>query len=199
MISLDNKLLIAVLIAVIFSVGFNMEAEAVRPPLKPLNIAALREMIAGSEVIAVGTVANVTISKTLEPPLVIVVTRVNVKPEKILKGDKTTQTIEIEETYKQFSMDGTREGVTVKRAGPAPPVGIYHDGSRVLVLLQSILSSRKHRPLGSGNHDAYLGVFQVTMEGVKSDRYRFGEDISKHAVSETRFIDFIISLMRGSQ
>ncbi len=110
-----NKTLVTVLTCIIFCVALIIEAEAVRPPLKPLNIEALREMIAGSEVIAVGTVAKVTISKTLEAPLEIVVTRVNVKPEKILKGDKTLQAIEIEEIYKQFSEESMREGVSVKR------------------------------------------------------------------------------------
>lgn len=156
-------------------------------------------MIAGSEVISVGTVAKVTISKTFEAPLEIVVIRVNVKPEKILKGDMALQAIEIEETYKQFSVEGMGEGVAAKRAGPAPPVGRYHEGTRILACLQSTAGSKKYRPMGSGNHDAYLGVFQVTAEGVNSDRYRFGGDVLEHAASENGFIDFITSLMRDLQ
>jgi len=194
-----NKTLVTALTCIIFCVALIIEAEAVRPPLKPLDIQTLREMIAGSEMIAIGTVAKVTISKTLEAPLEIVVIRVNVKPEKILKGDKTLHDIEIEEIFKQFSEESMREGVSVKRAGPSPPVGRYHEGTRIFVFLQSTGGSKKYRPLGSGNHDAYLGVFQITAEGVNSDRYRFGGDVLEHAASENGFLHFITSLMRGLQ
>ena len=43
-----------------------------------------------------GTVASVTMSETLEPPLETVMIHVKMKPDKILKGSKTVEAIEIE-------------------------------------------------------------------------------------------------------
>ena len=204
---LDNKFLVSVLTCIIFCVGLNMESAAVRPPLKPLYIEKFREMIADAEVIAIGTVTYVTFSKTLGPPLETVVTHITLTAEKIIKGNTAMETIEIEESYQQFSMDEaenvpegthvTGKDVTARRAGPAPPVGRYRDGTRILVFLKSIVGSKQYRPLGSGSHDAYLGVFQITSEGVKSDRYRFDEIVSGHAKSEAGFIYFIISMTGG--
>lgn len=202
----DNKFLINVVTYILFLVGLNMETEAVRPPLKTLNSEKIQEMIADAEVIAMGTVISVTFTKTLQIPLKTVVTHVTVTPERILKGNKAMEAIEIEESYQQFSMNdaesvpgsghATGKGVAAHVAGPAPPVGRYRDGTRILVFLKSIEESRQYRPLGSGSHDAYLGVFQITSEGVKSDRYRLDETVSGHAKSETGFINFIISHMR---
>jgi len=137
--------------------------------------------------------------KTLEPPLETVTIHVNMKPDKILKGSKTVQAIEIEESYRRFSAVDTeivpecghavRKGMDAHIAGPAAPVGRYQDDSRVLVFLKSIEGSKQFRPLGSGSHDAYPGVFQTTSDGVKSDRYRFYEVLSTHAQSEAGFMD----------
>ena len=203
----ETKFLITVFACILFCVGLNMEAKAVRPPLKPLSSEELHEMIADSEVIAVGTVASVTVSKTLQAPLETVVTHVTVTPERILKGNKAMEAIEIEESYQQFSRDeeesvpggdhGKGKGVMARVAGPAPPVGRYREGTKILVLLKSIEGSKRYRPLGSGSHDAYLGVFQITSAGVKSDRYGFDEIVSGHARSETGFINFIISIIGG--
>jgi len=185
----------------------NMEAEAVRPPPKPLNSKAFHDMLVDAEVIALGTVARVTVSTILQPPLETVVTHINVTAERILKGNKAMEAIEIEESYQQFSGNeeesvpggdhGKGKGVTARVAGPAPPVGRYRDGTKILVLLKSIEGSKRYRPLGSGKHDAYLGVFQITSAGVKSDRYGFDEIVSGHARSETGFINFIISIIGG--
>ena len=105
----------------------------------------------------------------------------SVKPEKILKGGEMIQAIEIEETYMQFSMDGMEN--------------VVYEGTRILAFVESAMGSKKYSPLGSDNHDAYLGVFQITAEGVNSDRYRFAGDVFEHATSEKRFVDFIISLL----
>jgi hypothetical protein len=198
-----NRFLIRVFTCILFCVNY-VEVEAVRPPLEPLNSKKLHVMITDAEVIAIGTVTNVTFSRTLQPPLETVVTHIILTPERVLKGNQALDTIEIEETYKQFSMDdvenvpeGTHvsgKGVTAQIAGPAPPVGRYRDGTRILVFLKAITGSKQYRPLGSGSHDAYLGVFQITSEGVKSDRYRFDEIVSGHAKSEADFVNFIISI-----
>jgi len=205
----NNSKLLVSLFTFLFCVGAYMEAEAVRPPLKPLNSKNFHEMIADAEVVAIGTVASVTMSKTLEPPLETVTIHVNMKPDKILKGSKTVEAIEIEESYRRFSAvdteivpeggHATGKGVTAHIAGPAPPVGRYPDDSRVLVFLKSIEGSKQFRPLGSGSHDAYLGVFQITSDGVKSDRYRFDEVLSGHARSEAGFMDLIISIIGGKK
>lgn len=176
-----------------------------RPPLKPLSSEKFHEMIADAEVIAIGTVTLVTFSKTLQPPLETVVTHVTITLERILKGNKAMESIKVEESFQQFSMDDVEsvpggghakgKGVTARVAGPTPPVGRYQDGTRLLVFLKSVEGSEQYRPLGSGNHDAYLGVFQITSEGVKSDRYGFDEIVSRYAKSETGFINFIISII----
>lgn len=203
----DNKFLISVFTCILFCVGLNMEAQAVRPPLKPLSSEKFHEMLTDAEVIAIGTVTRVTFSKALQPPLETVVTHVAVTPERILKGNKAMEAIEIEESYQQFFVDdaesvpedghATRKGVAARIAGPTPPVGRYQDGTRILVFLKSIEGSKQYCPLGSGSHDAYLGLFQITSEGVKSDRYRLDEIISGHAKSEAGFINFIISIIGG--
>lgn len=180
-----------------------MEADAVRPPPKPLNIERLRKMISEADVIATGTVTNVTQSKTSQPPLETVTIHVTLAPEKILKTDRSMPTIEIEESYQRFSMNGekslsnghhvTEKAVTAQTAGPAPPVGRYKDGDRVLVFLKLQAGSNRYRPLGSGSYDAYLGMFQITSKGVTSDNYRFDETISGYAHTEADFLKFISS------
>jgi hypothetical protein len=73
-------------------------------------------------------------------------------------------------------------------------VGTYRNGDRILLFLKSLDGLNQYRPLGSGNHDAYLGVFQITPEGVKSDRYLFDEVVTGHARSEADFLKFINSI-----
>jgi hypothetical protein len=189
--------LIRIILVLFFTLScmcLHKEAEAVRPPLKPLNSEQFQKMIADADVIAIGTVTLVTVSKTLQPPLETVTIHVNLTSERILKGSRSMKTIAIEESYQQFSSDDVQEtsegpqstgnNVTGRIAGPAPPVGRYRDGDRILVFLKSIEGLNQYRPMGSGNHDAYLGVFQITPEGVKSDRYLFDEVVTGHARSE---------------
>lgn len=175
-----------------------------RPPLKPLNSEQFQKMIADADVIATGTVALVTLSKTLQPPLETVMIHVTLTSERILKGNRSMETIAIEESYQQFSSDDaeyasdgrqtTKKTVTAHIAGPAPPVGRYRNGDRILVFLKSMDGLNQYRPLGSGNHDAYLGVFQITSEGVKPDRYRFDEVVTGYARSEADFLNIILSI-----
>jgi hypothetical protein len=198
-----KRFLISVFTCLLFCVNC-VEVEAVRQPLEPLNGKKLHVMITDAEVIAIGTVTKVTFSRTLQPPLETVVIHVILTLERVLKGTQGLDTIEIEETYNKFSADdvekvpeGTHvseKGVTAQIAGPAPPVGRYRDGTRILVLLKAIRGSKQYRPLGSGSHDAYLGVFEITSEGLKSDRYRFDEIVSGHAKSEADFVNFVISI-----
>jgi hypothetical protein len=179
------------------------EAEAVRPPLKPLNSEQFQKMIADAEVIATGTVTRVTLSKILQPPLETVMIHVSLTSDRILKGNRSMKTIAIEESYQQFSSNdamerssnrqSTDKTVTGRIAGPAPPVGRYREGDRVLVFLKSKDGLNQYSPLGSGNYDAYLGVFQISPEGVKSDRYLFDEVVAGYARSEADFIKFINS------
>lgn len=183
--------------------SFCMEAHAVRPPLKPLNREEFQKMTGDADVIAAGVVHQLTLSKTSEPPLEAIRIHAVVTADRILKGDKSITRIEIEESYKQFaaaSPDKAADGslpadksITARTAGPSPPVGRYREGDRILVFLKSVSGSTIYRPLGSGNHDAYLGVFQVTAEGVKSDRFQFDDEIKGYGRSEADFIQFIIS------
>ena len=182
--------------------GLHKEAEAVRAPLRPLNREKFLKMIADADVIATGAVTLVTQSKTLEPPLENVIIHVILKPERILKGNMSIKTIVIEEFYQQFSSDDSKytpdgrqaaeKNVTGRISGPAPPVGRYRDGDRILVFLKSLDGLNQYLPLGSGNHDAYLGVFQISSKGVKSDRYRLDEVMTGYAGSEACFLDFVI-------
>lgn len=174
-----------------------------RPPLKPLNSEQFQKMIADADVIATGTVTRVTLSKILQPPLETVMIHVSLTSDRILKGNRSMKTIAIEESYQQFSSNdaiesssnrqSTDKTVTGRTAGPAPPVGRYREGDRVLVFLKSKDGLNQYRPLGSGNYDAYLGVFQISTEGVKSDRYLFDEVVAGYARSEDDFIKFINS------
>lgn len=199
--------LIRIILILFFTLSclcLHKEAEAVRPPLKPLNSQQFHKMIADADVIAIGTVALVTLSKTLQPPLEMVMIHVNLTLERILMGNSSMKTIAIEESYQQFSAndeqetpDGrrsTEKTVAARIAGPAPPVGTYRNGDRILLFLKSLDGLNQYRPLGSGNHDAYLGVFQITPEGVKSDRYLFDEVVTGHARSEADFLKFINSI-----
>jgi hypothetical protein len=190
----------------VFLVSLYTEADAVRPPLKPLDREQLQTMIANADVIATGTVIRANLSKTMQPPLETIMIHVTMAPERILKGGGLTENIAIEESYQQFSKNedapdsrqATEKTVTAHIAGPSPPVGEYRDGERILVFLKSIDGVHQYRPLGSGNHDAYLGVFQITPEGVKSDRYQFDDILAGYAGSETGFLNFII-LIKGEQ
>ncbi|MDO9262801.1 MAG: hypothetical protein Q7U02_02465 [Desulfosalsimonadaceae bacterium] len=190
----------------LFLVSLYTEADAVRPPLKPLNREQLQKMIADADVIVTGTIIHANLSKTLQPPLETVMIHAVMTPERILKGGGLTKSIAIEESYQQFSnvedvpdsRQAAEKTVTANIAGPSPPVGKYLDGDRILVFLKSIHGLNQYRPLGSGNHDAYLGVFQITSEGVKSDRYQFDDILAGYAGSETDFLNFIISI-KGEQ
>ena len=198
--------LITILFLELFFTSLYMEAEAVRPPLKPLNSEQFQKMIADADVIVTGTIVSVRLSKTLQPPLETVMIHVTMTPERILKGDRLTESITIEESYRQFSVDDVEDvsdssysmekPVTVRISGPAPPVGRYRNGDRVLVFLKSIDGSNQYRPLGSGNHDVYLGVFGITSDGVKPDRYQFDDVVTGHAKSEVSFLNFI-TLIKG--
>jgi len=198
--------LITVLFLALFFMSFYMEAEAVRPPLKPLNSEQFHKMIADADVIATGTIVSMRLSKTLQPPLETVNIHVTMVPERILKGDRLTESITIRESYRQFSADDIEDvpdsryamekPVTARISGPAPPVGRYRDGDRILVFLKSIGGLNQYSPLGSGNHDAYLGVFWITSDGVKPDRYQFDDVVTGHAKSEVSFLNFI-TLIKG--
>ena len=184
--------------------SLHKEAEAVRPPLKPLNSEEFSKMIADADVIATGTVSLVTLSETLQPPLEMVTIHVTLSLERILKGNMSMKTVAIEESYQRYpSVDAEYtpkgrqaldENMAVAIAGPAPPVGKYREGNRVLVFLKTMNGLNQYRPLGSGNHDAYLGVFQITPEGVKSDRFLFDEIVTGYAGSEADFLKFITSI-----
>jgi hypothetical protein len=196
--------LIRVLFLTVSFMSLFMETAAVRPPLKPLTIEQFQKMIADADVIATGTINRVRLSKTLEPPLETVAIHAIMTPERIMKGDRLMDIIAIEEFYQRFPVDNiqdtsdsrhaTEKTVTAQIAGPAPPVGMYRDGDRVLVFLKSLAGLNQYRPLGSGNHDAYLGVFWITSEGVKPDRYRLDDVVTGHAKSEIDFLDFITSI-----
>lgn len=172
-------------------------AFAVRPPIKPLGTENLQKLVADAEVIAVGTVSSVTRTKTPQPPRRETINiRAVVSVDRIFKGEKSMKTITIEESYQQFSSKDSRdENITALTAGPSPPVGTYRQGERVLLFLKSMNASGVFRPLGSGNHDAYLGLLLITSNGVKSDKYMFDETISKYAVNEESFFSLIASLI----
>jgi hypothetical protein len=195
------------LLLTLILISLNTEADAVRPPLKPLNREQLQKMIADADVIATGTIIHAKLSKTMQPPLETVMIHVTMAPEKILKGDGLMESIAIEESYQQFSKDedvpdshhAPEHIVTSHTAGPSPPVGMYQDRDRILVFLKSIDGLNQYRPLGSGDYDAYLGVFQITQNGVKSDRYQFDDSLAGYAKSEADFLNFIISLGKGEQ
>lgn len=194
--------------------GLPVEGEAVRPPLPPLNSENFNRMIRDAEVIAIGTVASLSSSKIVQPPLETVKIRVTVKPERILKGSGAMESLEIEESYRRFSREdavrppgggqpgGDQAGgksVTAHTAGPAPQVGRYREGARMLLFLKAIQGSAKFHPLGSGDHDAYLGVFQITSDGVRTDSHRFDEDLSRKARSEAELVDFILTATGGGK
>ncbi len=198
--------LITVLFLALFFMSLCMEADAVRPPLKPMNSEQFHEMIANADIIATGAIVSVRLSKTMQPPLETVMIHVTMMPEIILKGDKLTKSIAIEESYRQYSVDDIDDvpdsryamgkPVTARISGPAPPVGRYRDGDRILVFLKSMGGLNQYCPLGSGNHDAYLGVFWITSDGVKPDRYQFDDVVTGHAKSEVSFLNFI-TLIKG--
>jgi hypothetical protein len=193
------------LTCMLFCMGLITEAKDVRPLPKPLNSEELHHMIADAEVVLIGTVTCATLSKTWQGPLETVTIDVTLRPDKILKGNKAGETVEINESYQQISTgahestsrrsSSRTESDTGRTVGSAPQVGRYRDGSRVLALLKPIPESAQYRPLGSGSPDAYLGLFQITPEGVKSDKYRFDEVLSVHAGSEASFTDFVISII----
>lgn len=184
-----------------------VEAEAVRPPLPPLNSENFQRMIQDAEVIAIGMVTSLLLSKSLQTPLETVTIHVTMKPERILKGSVAMESLKIEESYQRFSMEDsgrTRggiesagKGVTAYTASPAPQIGRYRGGVRMLLFLKAIQGSGKFHPLGSGDHDIYLGVFQFTSGGVRSDIHRFDETLAQKAQSERELIDLILSVMEG--
>lgn len=166
-----------------------------RPPLKPLDMKNLQSLAAAAEVIAVGTVSSVSRSKTSQPPRETILIRAVMSADKILKGDKSIKTITIEESYQQFSSKDSREkNITVSTAGPSPAVGVYRQGDRMLVFLKSIEGRGTFRPLGSGDHDAYLGLLQLTSGGAKSNSYMLDETVAKYAENEDSFLSLIAGL-----
>ncbi|MHC1726976.1 MAG: hypothetical protein AB9866_13375 [Syntrophobacteraceae bacterium] len=193
-----NRFLIeSVLVCILLCL--HIEAAAVRAPLKPLSIDNLRKLVADAEVIATGTVTSVTHSKILHQPRETVTICATITAEQILKGDKSVKTIEIEESYQQFSSRHSKnENITLQRTGPSPPVGTYHKGDRVLVFLKPIDGRNVYRPSGSGNHNAYFGIFQVTPHGVTSARHMFDGIVSERARNLDGFLALIAS-MTGDQ
>ena len=178
---------------------FSIEAAAVRPPLKPMGIDNLRQMVCDAEVIATGTVSSVTRSKTLQQSREISLIRVVITADRILKGDKAEKTITIEESYRQFSSEDVHgKDITASRTGPAPPVGLYREGDQILVFLKSIDGSNLYCPLGSGDHDAYLGVFHLISGNIVSDRFEFGDNVSAYS-SNDKGLFALIASMTGEQ
>ena len=172
-----------------------------KPSLKPLSSAELHRMMADADLVASGAITCATLSKTWQGPLETVLVEATLRPDRIIKGNAAADAIEIKESYQQISMKGasgdSRSAAKGPRSGSAdsvPPVGRYLDGVRVLAFLKSSEGSKQYRPLGSGSQDAYLGLFQITPEGVKSDRYRFDEAVAGHASTEAAFIDFVVSV-----
>jgi len=157
-------------------------------------------MAADADVVAAGTIASASLSKTWQGPLETVMVEALLKPDRIIKGNTVPEVIEIEESYQQLSIGNARAGTKGPRSGAReslPPIGRYRDGSRVIVFLKSSEDSKQYRPLGSGSQDAYLGLFQIGPEGVRSDRHRFDEAVAGHTSSEAAFVDFIMSLSGG--
>lgn len=190
----SNRFLV-LFIGALICAGLHMEAKAVRKPLNPLSSEQLQKLVDDARVIVTGTVTEVTQSRTSQPPLETIIIRIILTPDRIIKGDKSMKTIEIEESYQQFSSSDTDEKtVTVHKAGPTPPVGRYRDGERILVFLESLDGRDRYRPVGSGNHDAYLGMLQITSNGVGSDRYLFDEVVSGYAGQVEDFLNFIIKM-----
>lgn len=170
-----------------------------RPPLKPLNKLQFQKMIADADIIAIGTVIHVVQSKNAQPTLETITVQATLHVEKILKGDRKIINIVIEESCQQFIRDNpdnddqAEKAITAHIAGPGLPIGQYHNGDRIVVLLQPVAQSTHYCPLGSGKHDAYLGVFLITPEGIRPYRYRFDETVAGYARSEAELIDFIQS------
>ena len=197
------------IVLVLLCAGLPAEAEAVRPPLPPLNSKNFQRMIQDAEVIAIGTVASLSSSKTLQPPLETVTIHVTIKSVRILKGNRAIESLEIEESYRRFSTEdagrapegrqAAGKGVTAHKAGPAPQVGLYREGARMLLFLKAIQGSAKFHPLGSGDHDTYLGLFQITSDGVRSHSHRFDETLARKTRSEQGLIDFILSVTGGKK
>jgi len=169
----------------------------VRSSLEPLSTEELRRMMADADVVAAGTITSASLSKTWQGPLETVMVEAILKPDRVIKGNVAAEGIEIEESYQQLSIGNARADSKGSRSGardPLPPIGRYRDGSRVLVFLISGEDSKQYRPLGSGSHDAYLGLFQISPEGVRSDRHRFDETVAGHTSSEAAFVDFVMSI-----
>ena len=169
------------------------EASAVRPPLKPLDMDNLNKMVAEADVIAVGTVSSETRSKTVHKPRETIAIQAVISVDRIIKGDTSIKTITIDESYQQFSSNDALadKGITASTTGPPPPVGIYRKGERIFAFLKSISNSGLFRPVGSGNYDAYIGLFEITSHGITSDRYTLDDAIATYSGNEDGFVSLI--------
>jgi hypothetical protein len=176
------------------------EGHTMQPPPPPLDIAQLKTLIAEANLIVVGKIDEVKETEnTVEAAIHI---------EELLKGKVAGKTIRIKETYKTAnsqtpgfeSKDAGESNKIIIRsiAGPSTYHGRYNKGSRIVVFMEKIEGTDEYRPLGSGTYNKHLCEFLIENDSIKTNYFKFAEDVEKYIVSEKQFVGFIKELLRSN-
>jgi hypothetical protein len=176
------------------------EGHAMQPPPPPLDIAQLKTLIAEANLIVVGRIDEAKETEnTVEAAIHI---------EELLKGKVAGKTIGIKETYKTAnsqtpgleSKDAGESNKIITRstAGPSTYHGRYNKGARIVVLMEKIEGTDKYKPLGSGTYNKHLCEFLIENDSIKTNYFKFAEDVEKYIVSEKQFVGFIKELLRSN-
>ena len=177
---------------------------AMQPPPSPLNLTHLQALIAKADIIVVGKVVLVKKTEEVTKTGKQTTVEVDLKVEKLFKGEVSVKYIHIQESYPgsdsivtdlTTSKNEVSPGQIVSTtAGPRPYHGKYKEGERIIVFLKVIEVKNKYRPLGSGTYDEYLGEFLIQGGCITAVHFKFADDIEKYARSEDKFIGLIIKL-----
>lgn len=180
-----------------------------QPPLPPLNVEKLKQLVSEADLIVVGKVVRVGENEAVDGQETKIELQCELNVVEFIKGHVSNQTIIIREIYPTFAVPTPsienvlemkkvgpgRKTVKGFRAGPGVYHGKYTPGERIMVFLYGSDGNEAFKPLGSGTYDGYLCEFLIGQDGVEPLYFRFSDDVKGRTGSEQAFIGLIRSLL----
>lgn len=189
-------LLVGAMIFIVLEAGYAMQ-----PPPPPLDLARFTELISLADLILVGKIGEVRETETVAHGEAHGAVEADLRIEKLLKGKVRGDRIIIQESYPVLNpsspetvgkgVNESQKIIVGMKAGPSAYHGLYTRGMRVVVLLKKVEGIQAYKPLGSGSYDRHLCEFVIENDGIKARYFKFAEDLSQYAGSETDFLGLI--------
>jgi hypothetical protein len=192
-------LLIGALILLVLKAGYAMQ-----PPPPPLDLARFKELISLADLILVGEIGEVRETEKAAHGETHGAVEADLRVEELLKGKVRGDRIIIRESYPVLNpsspetvgkgVNESQKMIVGMKAGPSAYHGLYTRGMRVVVMLEKVEGTHAYEPLGSGSYDRHLCEFVIENDGIKARYFKFAEDLSHYAGSETDFVRLIKQL-----